>query len=64
MRKNALIKRHLPGFGLDLVWNGKVVALLDGENVLEVHEAKTGLVAGRVMEEVEEGCFSTAFAMC
>jgi hypothetical protein len=64
MRKRALIKRHLPGFGLDLVWDGKVVALLHGDNILESHEAKTGVVAGRVMEQVEDECFAAATAMC
>lgn len=64
MRKNALIKRHLPGFGLDLVWDGKRVALLHGENILESHEAKTGVVAGRVMEKVEEDYYAAATAMC
>jgi len=59
-----MIKRHLTGFGLDLVWDGKTVAVMDGENVLEVREAKTGVAAGKTMAEIEEECFIAASAMC
>ena len=64
MQKNALIKRHLAGFGIDLEWDGEEVKVKDGDRVLEAHEARTGLVAGRVMEKVEEECFQAASAMC
>jgi len=64
MQKNALIKRNLTGFGIDLEWDGREVKVKYGDRILEIYEARTGLAAGRVMERVEDECFAAASAMC
>jgi len=59
----TLIKRHLSTFGLDLVWNGEEVLVMYKEATLLSFEAKTGIAAGRAMEQVEEDCFIAAGGM-
>ena len=63
----AFIRRSLRCFGLDLVWDGKMVKVVQKfqgrDNVIDVRQADDAVMCGRVMEELEDEFHSVAGAM-
>ena len=61
------IHRSLRCFGLDLVWDGKLVKVVQRwggrDNVIDVREARDAVVCGAVMEELENEFHFVAGAM-
>jgi hypothetical protein len=62
-----LVRRSLNVFGLDLVWDGRMVKAVEQkkgkENVIEVRSARTMTDAGREMAALEDEFHRIAGAM-